>query len=243
MKPGLIIQGKFYPKDINVKIADSSNRKINFEIENKIDDNWKEYEKTKKKNGGMIWDATTYRLEDLKKDGDKIELFLGEINFSKRIGARGCLKELAVLGKDYYPAGIYLAAIIKTNDGHYVIGELSGKTTVEGEVSLIGGLLSKDEMLIKSSVDISEMLQKELEEEIYIESNEIKDIYLKAIIQTERLAFGLIFYVNLNISAENIKYKFVPNDEIAGIKFCSKKEIVNILKSMGGARELIAGLI
>ncbi|MFZ2154106.1 MAG: hypothetical protein WAV16_02635 [Candidatus Moraniibacteriota bacterium] len=243
MKSKIVAEGKFYPEDISLEFADFSNRKIDFETENKIDEYWKKYAKVKKESGGMIWDAVTYRLEGLSQCDNKIDISLGEINFSKRIGAREYLNELSVLGRDYYPAGIYLASIIKTNDEYYVMGELSGKTVVESDISLIGGVLSRDEMIIKNSVDIFEMLQRELDEEIYIKNSEISDIYLRAITQTERLNFGFIFCVNLNIDAKDIQDRFVPNDEIAGVRFCSKKEIKNILRSMGGARALVGELI
>lgn len=243
MKPKIIVQGKFYPKDVEVEFADFSNRKIDFEIENKIDANWKEYEKVKKENGGIVWDAVTYRLEDLKMENNKIKLVLGEINFSKRIGARWCLDELEKCGIDYYPKGIYLAAIIETGDNYYIMGELSGKTVVSSVASLAGGVLSKDEAVIGKSEDIFGALYREIKEELNIDKENLKDLYLKAIIMTERLSIGFIFYVSLDMNIESVQNKFIANDEFVSIKGHNKEEIVNVLKSMGGAKALVSELI
>ncbi|HBI17663.1 MAG: hypothetical protein UR60_C0006G0034 [Candidatus Moranbacteria bacterium GW2011_GWF2_34_56] len=243
MKPKIIIKGKFYPKDINVDFSNSSNRKIDFEIENKIDKKWKEYEGEKKQEGGMIWDAVTYRLEDLKVRENKLNITLGEIKYSKRIGARWFLDKLEKLGEKYYPRGVYLASIVKTKDECYVMGDLSGKTLVLSDVSLVGGVLSKDEGIIEKSDDIFKALQREIKEELNINKENLEDIYLKAVILTERLAIGFIFCVNLNMNMENVQSNFIVNDEFVAVKGYGKKEIKDILKSMSGARALVGELI
>ncbi|EKE20983.1 MAG: hypothetical protein ACD_7C00397G0001 [uncultured bacterium] len=243
MKPKIIVQGKFYPKDIDVDFSKLSGRKIDFEIENKIDKKWKEHEKEKKQEGGMIWDSVTYRLENLKAKENKLNITLGEIKYSKRIGARWFLDKLEKLGDGYYPKGIYLAAIVKTKDEYYVMGDLSGKTLVLSDVSLVGGVLSKDEGIIEKSDDIFGALQREVKEELNIDKENLEDIYLKAVILTERLAIGFIFCASLNMDMESVQGNFIANDEFVAVKGYEKKEIKDILKSMGGAKALVGELI
>lgn len=243
MKSKIIVQGKFYPKDIEVEFADFSNRKIDFEIENEIDKNWRKYEKIRKKEGGMIWDSITYRLENLKEEGCKVNVLLGEINFFKRIGARFSLDKIEKLGEDYYPMGIYLAAIIETKDNYFLLGNLTKNTTAVNKNNLIGGILSKDEMPVKDSNDIFESLCNEIFEELNIKKEKIQDMFLKSIILSERLAAGFIFYVKLNVNREDVENTFISNNEVSGLDFYIEDEFKKALKSIDDTRKLISELV
>ncbi len=243
MKPRKLCEGVFYPENILLNFSNLYKIKIDQNIEIKIKKSWNKYKKKKISEGGIIWDATTYRLDFLDIMERDMELFLGEVKFSKRIGARDYLDEIFKLGNEFYPNGIFLSSIIQTSNNKYIIGEMSGKTISQSKFDLIGGVLSKDEKCIKTSNDIFNELLKELKEEVDINQSEVIDIYLRSIIQTEKMQVCFLFFVNINLNSQMVSDRFLSNNEILDIKFLEKKELMTFFEKAEGYKRIISTLV
>ncbi len=243
MKPTILLDGKFVQDDIDLDFSGQFARKIDDEIEVKIDAEWQSFSERKLSEGKMIWDATTYRLDKIAQNEGGVKLFLSEISFAKRIGARPFLKELNKLGERYHPQGISVVGIIQTSDGQFVLGHMTMKTLAENEFDVIGGVLSKDETPIESSVDIFGALLLEMQEEINIGREFVEEMYLRSIIQTERVQACFVFCAKLNINANEVHRRFIPNDELRGVKTCSKQEFAQILSFVSEYKVLISRFI
>jgi hypothetical protein len=243
MEPKILCEGAFYPKDIALDFSGLHERKIDIDIDRKIKETWVKYKDDKTKSGGMIWDANTYRLNFLKQTGNKIQLFVGEIPFSVRIGSREHLEELFRLGQDFFPNGLFLTSFIQTSDGNYLMGHMSGKTTSLSRTGLIGGVLSKDEKEIKTPEDIFEGMLKEIKEEINIQREDVTDIYLRSVIQTEKMQACLLFSIKTSLNDQNIRDNFTSNEEIIDILILNKEQLIESLNALMGYKKIISTLI
>ncbi len=68
MKPAILLDGKFVQDDIDLDFSGQFARKIDDEIEVKIDAEWQSFSERKLSEGRMIWDATTYRLDKIAQN-------------------------------------------------------------------------------------------------------------------------------------------------------------------------------
>lgn len=90
-----------------------------------------------------IWDSLLYRFGGHEVLGDTITLFASTITF----------KEALVWGRyeteDTIPAPLSAVVLPKTSDQYYLLGKRAPSLIYkEGEVCLIGGILSRDEIIV-----------------------------------------------------------------------------------------------
>lgn len=183
---------------------------------------WKEQQKIAKKNGVKLWDSIVYRYEDSYITGGKVMVMFSTMHY-KEVFA---MKEKGIASKFCFVSGL-----IETSDGLFVFGKRGKHLVKANTYDFIGGVMSETEREVKEGEDIQEMLFSELEEEINVHREVIKECHLRQIIATDTGSVGFIFYTKLNITGEEVKMKFMEkNDgEMAEVVLKSMQEVPDFL--------------
>lgn len=205
----ILFKGPFQISDIEVKINNSSNRKIHPEFENNIDSIWSAKLQEANQNITNLWDSNIYRLNSFSQNQKKLILELNLISFKTIIGLKTqILRSKPKISQDYWPKGLFVSAIIKTSDNRYIFAKTKSSVIKNGQPDIIGGVLSKEETLITDSRNITSHLLKELHEEINIKPNTINNLKLEGGIVSAWGNIGLIFSLGLTLNTQQVKTNF-----------------------------------
>lgn len=182
--------------------------------------------------GIKAWDSQIYRLENFRVDRDKLFLNFSLIPYSVRVGIKAHRDEMEKFGQDYLSKALYVSAIIETSDGKYLIGKLSGKTLNEKSIDFIGGVLSHDEIEIRSSDDLWQVMFTELDEEANIKKDDVESSSLVGGATSWYSNVALIFYVKLKIDSETVKRKFADrsDDELSDLLCVERPELEKMMR-------------
>lgn len=229
--PEILALGKYLPSDLEVSVSES-NRKIDLEIESKLEAIWETKKKKADENGQICYNGLSYRLNSLKKVNDKIILDFGIFEYKVRTGLI-VIPEYFNLPEEFYHKGCFSSATVKTNDNRYVMVELSGKSMNLNEVDFIGGVMETT-IEMKTGESIFQSLYAELEEEAGVAKNEINESYLRLIFLTQNTYVGFYFEISLNISSIELLERFKKENkdlDIKSLKDFSRDEYIKILEN------------
>lgn len=227
---GLAI-GKFTPENLLVSVSDST-RKINLEVEEQVDAIWEEKMSKAEQEGRVCYNGTSYRLNSLKEDGQKIIINFGLLEYKAR-QALPTIPSYLELQEEYYHKGCYTGATVKTIDNTFLVVELSGKSMNTFVSDMLGGIMEKPQE-IETGEDIFECIYGELKEEACIRKSDIKECYLRSIFLTPNTHICFYFEVIVNVSSEILLSKFSnenQDQDIKSLKALSREEYVSFLKS------------
>ncbi len=242
--PKLLVSGKFLPEDLIVSVSES-NRKIDSAIESGVDELWKEIIKKAKSERRTCYNGTTYRLNSLEKEENKLIIDFGTIEFKTR-EALTATPEYFDLSEEYYKKSCYNDATVKTSDDRYLMVELSGKSMNPNKTDLMGGIMEKP-LEIETGDDVFKSIYIELEEEGCITKLDIKEIYLRAIYLSAKTDIGFYFEVTLNVSLEELQNRFELENKDPDIKSLmgfTRNEYLSHLSNHGSmTKQFIAKLI
>ena len=240
----ILALGKFQPGDLVVSTSES-NRKIDFEIENKIDTIWEIEKRKADQEGKICYNGVSYRLNSLKIEKDKIFIDLGTIEFKTRRGLKMVPKYFS-LPEEYYQKGCYSVATVKTSNEMYLMVELSGKSMNDNAIDLVGGIMEKP-IEMRTGEDIFNSLYSELEEESCIRKSDVKELFLRAVYLGTNTNVGFYFETSLNISSENLVSRFKKENkdqDIKSLKIFSRSEYLSALNNhISNNKQLIVELI
>lgn len=185
------------------------------------------------KRGVVVWNSNTYRLESINAESGKLHLELGYIEYKVRATMRN-IPGIYDLTDEHWPKGVFVTSIIRTGDGFYVFGELSGKTIVDKIYDTIGGTLTPEEGSVKTGNDLFTALYRELKEECKISGDSIKSCSLRGAILTDFLNVGLLFEVELTRTKDEVKKDFeMENDgELSDLIFVAPGEAKKFTESI-----------
>lgn len=241
--PKVLVEGKFYPQDLEISVSESS-RKIEPRIESQLEEIWQKKVKLAKEKGKNIYNGISYRLNDLKIEKGHLLLDLATIEYKVRDGLID-IPEYFELSEEYYRKGCHTGASVKTSDGLYIMVELSGKSMNENKIEVLGGILETPPEIFDGN-GIFSSLYREMQEEALINQEDILSSYLRAIFLDFKTNIGLYFEVILNVTSEEIikRHKNGSTDaDIKSIKFFSKEEYLNELTNHNVSKQLIADLL
>jgi len=182
--------------------------------------------------GIKAWDSQVYRLENFQVRHESLFLKFGLIPYSTRMGIKKYRNEIDSLGPDYFSKSLYVSAFIETRDSKYLMGRLSGKTLNEKTVDFIGGVLSFDEIKIKSSGDIWKIMYRELEEEANIKKEDIQSAILIGGAVSWYSNVALVFYIKLKIDSETAMKGFNKrsDDELSELLCLDRSELERMMR-------------
>lgn len=240
MTPLLLAKGHFQPKDLLVSVSES-NRKIEAAVEGQIEALWKTKVTSAQQQGKTIYNGLSYRLNNLVIEGDKLKLDFGIFDFK----TRECLVEAQGyenLTEEYFRKGCHSQGTIKTQDGKYLLVELSGKSLNFNKVDFIGGIMETKPEL-KTGEDVFQSFLLELEEEACISTSDIDDIYLNIIYLNIHTNVGFYFEVLLNINSEELAARFTRDRkdlDIKSLKILSRDDYLATLRAININKAFIA---
>ena len=115
------------------------------------------------------------------------------------------------------------------------------------ETEHIGGIFEKP-LPLENGTDLFNHLYKEMQEEALLNKKDIKDLNLRAVIQSQRGAVNFVFKTTLNITANELKTRFKQNTnhdpDIADLLILNKLEYVDYLENCGrDIKKLMVGLV
>jgi hypothetical protein len=229
--PEILALGKYSPNDLIVSVSES-NRKIDPIIERKIDAIWEAKKKEADENGKICYNGLSYRLNSLKKVGDKISLDFGIIEYKIREGVKK-IPQYFNLPEEFYGKGCYSMTTVKTSDNHYLMVELSGKSMNKHTIDLLGGIMETN-IEAKTGADIFQSLFIELEEEACIDKSDIEKSYLRSVFLGINTNVCFYFEVGLNISSSELQNRFKTKNkdqDIKSLKDFSPDKYMQVLKN------------
>ncbi len=241
--PKILASGKFRPEDLAVSIHES-NRKINPAFESQVDGIWKVKVQEAQERGVTCYNGITYRLNALTQKEGKLIIDLGTIEFK----TRQCLPEIPGyfdLSEEYYRKGCHTLATVKTNDGKYLMVELSGKSMNKNGIDFLGGIMETD-MPIRTGEDIFRSLYKELEEEGMIAREDVQEAFLMMVYLTANTNVGFYFKVSLKVSSGELLERFekgAQDADIKSLKVFSRAEFFETLRHHNTNKQFLSSII
>lgn len=241
MNPRILLQGDFAEEDIVIHYSDKGKRKINPQIESRIDNIWLETLISAKEKGQQAYDGISYRCDSLSINNGKLHLWISPTSFKIVNGLKKLKEEIWLLGEDYMSKCIAIASIIKTSDNKFIFGEKTGKTLSNSARDLIGGII--EDLEFSSSRVIFQTNIRELGEEASIKPEQIASSRLVEVIQSSTGSILIILYTKLNIDSNSLLERFRnenDNLELNNLIITDNVKLVEVLKSMEGYRRTIA---
>ncbi len=227
--PKILLKGKFRPEDLIVSVSES-NRKINPEIEAKLEAIWEEKKKRADENGQNCYNGISYRVNSLTQQKGKIIIDFGTFEYKVRDGLID-VPEYFDLPEAYWRKGALTGGSVKTLDDRYAMVELSGKSMNKNRIDLPGGIMETN-IPMNSGEDVFESFYVELEEEIGVMKEDIQECFLKVILIEKKTNVGFYFEVLLKLTAAELEERFKSNQDqdIKKILFFTKVEYLETLK-------------
>jgi 8-oxo-dGTP pyrophosphatase MutT (NUDIX family) len=229
----LLLSGKYQPGDISVIPAPSSLPPLPANLERALEKAWQAQLRRAAEEGYALWDAPCYRWEECHSIPDgKLALSVSEIPY-KYVRGSIALLESGKLPEGYESRQMYSSLVIRTADGQYVFG-ISAKEFYVGELKFIGGVYGVTENRLTDGYALFQSALRELEEEVNISADQVKEMTLSRIYATPRGMRDLCFKVEVAADAAGIRRAFAsrPDPELSDLLILSPVK----------AREAVAAL-
>ncbi len=139
------------------------------------------------------------------------------------------------------------AAHIETHDRKFVLVALSGKSMNGYGIEHVGGVLEKP-LPLKNGRDLFKHLYKEIKEEARIYKKDLKNLYLKKVVQGQRGAVHFIFKTKLKITSTELKQRFKQNrkkdPDIGDLLILERSEYLDYLNNCRrSVKKVMVGLM
>jgi hypothetical protein len=242
--PKVLLKGRFDFNEIQI-IERPTNLLLPPDLREEVAQKWEDLKRQAKEKNIKVWDSINYRLNDFKIVNGILTLEIAELNFSTRVGLAEIREKLWVLGYEFFPRGLFIGTLLETNDGEYIFGERSKKSATRSRTDIIGGVLSKKEVIIKSGSDFKNALTAELSEEINVTKEHLLESYVMGLVLTDSTQVGIITYTKLNLSSEEVNDSFKnKNDgEMESLVFVDEDKLRDYLNNLGGYKPAIVELL
>jgi len=212
-----------YPANIQVKIDELRNEKI---------------QTAKSLGKEPMRDATKYRMKSLNYEDWVLCFDLQYIWYKNVSQAKFVLEDIdRLLWEDGYTMQVYTNSLIQTTDGYFLFGERSAKylNRTQWDIDFIGWSLDQVKWKILEPKDIYESLLCELQEEIWIESDNVLDCNLIAVNRSKWMHCWLLFDTKLNLTKDEAMTKFNKNtdNEMQNFKIIESKDLYERITANG----------
>lgn len=239
----VLISGDFVPQDVIVALQ-PSNRQIDNETENQIERVWREKVAGAERNGKLLYNGLSYRLNSYRVVDDKLFLDLGTLEYKVRDGLIAVPRYLS-LPESYWRKGLYSTATVRTSDAQYLMVELSGKSMNTNTIDLIGGVV-ETEPKIHDGNGIFESFLRELEEEALVAREEVESCRLKSLMQERRGNITLYFEVLLRLSSADLRQRYAGaalENDIKAVAFFNRDEYLETLRRHNPNKQLVGQVL
>lgn len=244
LQPKILIKGIFYPKNIRVNFENKSNRKVDSEIESRIDSIWDRVHNEAREQGKLTFNGKIYRLNNYHVSNSQLEITFSQIEYKTRIGIIEQMDKVLSLGEDYLHKNVAIGGLIKTADNKYVFGIKSGKTMNQSKEDIIGGMVEPDFKITSGEMLIEENF-REIKEELNVDKELVQDLHVIGLVLSSNGGIIIITSCSLTIDSDVVKKKFDEDsdEEHSDLRFVEAEVLNNYLDELGGYRPLIKDLI
>ena len=150
-------------RDIKVKYYDEY-IKLPDQIQGKIDSKWSEF----LQGNSTLWDGDIYCVDNIRMSENYIEITCKKGKYSHYL-----YQERIGLPKEYECRNISAGALLETNDGYFVLGELDENTSYPTVLQIPGGNIDKKD-ISNGKIDCIKTIIRETNEEINSDLNDKK---------------------------------------------------------------------
>lgn len=232
MKDKILFTTQCGIEQIICKLITKSNREVNAKIESQINSIWLSGVADKKKEGGVLYNGNTFRVEAIKKLDSMFEISIYPVKYKIFYGLHKQIDKINMLGKKYSPNNLAVGALLKTSDQKYIFCKQSEKAYANPGISIIGGIVEKTKK-IKDILKAN--LFSEITQETGIPPKEIKRIKPLCFIQSKQGSIILFNLVELTItSGKALKiFRTKHDNELSELILVVKEGIVDFVAELG----------
>jgi len=233
MLPKIIAKGPFLPENISLITNPVSQRQTNPEIEEVISKTWHELETNVKAKNQLLWNGESLRLDDLKEEHGKLELYTSPTDYKTRTCLERNVQEVKNLGLPYLSAGLAIGGFVETLDGFYVFNQRSVKSVEKFRIDFIGGVM--DNMEAKDGFDLLNHMYLEIQGELNLSKDFIQNISILGLVLSN---FGNIIIatsVKLKISFDELSQIFEQkhDEEVQNLVKIDPKDLPEFIAKLG----------
>jgi hypothetical protein len=206
-----LLQGRrIDPDTIQVEFKDEKFVNADPEIAKKIQIVWDAYYQEQIGKGIQMQNLDNYRLDSISNMKGAITLHLSVIDYATKIGFREYLKThpISDFVLDQLPRGIGIGGLLKTADNKYIFAKKSGKTNAKFATGFIGGIPTRDEVVINSGRDLAHHLEEEIFEELGVSIENISEISITDIVLSDSGSIMILTESNINLTVEEVRESF-----------------------------------
>lgn len=239
----ILVSGQFYKKDIFITFNETSNRKINRQVESTLNSIWQKLYADAVEAGKVVYDGDNFRLDSYNIEQDKLNLKISPLKFSTLVSLRENLDELKKLGEEYYPKNLSIGGFIKTTDNKYIFGQKSTKIMSMSSADFIGGMLDGLRSIDSEGLFIKH--EEEVFEETGVSSQHFVESYIVGMILGHKAGVSIITSTLLDLSSMEVQSIFdkYNQEEISKLVFIDQKDLKSYLESFEGYKKESAKLI
>lgn len=240
--PRILHNHQFSLSDTTVRILDHVWR-ADAEYERMAETAWQVKLRKAEQDAQPLWDGTYYRVSntsDITGPMGVRKLELGTIQY-RYISTFGRLHEEHKRRKLAPLYHLSTAALIRTNDAHYVFG----RRTRGGAIDLIGGGVQRDEMEIACATDIGQNLYKEIREEVGIQYTDSLRMNGVGVLMSSTSNVLIIAHIDLRLTRDEVTDRFADReeDEMAEPVIVPESDLRSFLHHLTDYRMLIPDLL
>lgn len=235
--------GSIHHKALGVTFSFRSSRKVDPELKKECDKQWEDLLAIARKKDTGLFEAEIYRLESLTQTKESLHLSLSTVPYSFTKTAH-LSQRIYRLSERYWPKSLFSAILVKTKEGNYVFGQ-RGTTVSKNATDMVGGVISYSETQIRSGEDFFDVIEREVREEIGVNSDEIKSDLLRAVFLTSGLKYCVLFEVALNITSAQLMKRFPErtDPEFKNLVLVKPDQLTSFLGMLGGYKTTIIEII
>ena len=244
IKPKILAAGPFKPENVKIKLNPKSKRKINPEIEKSCKKIWKDFYKKSKQEGKVIYDGTSYRLDQLYQKGKSLEVEISKVKFSIKKPLNIQIDKLEKHGFEYFPNTIAIGGPLHTKDDKFIFGKKSGNTVSLTNIDFIGGVAETDTKLANGK-DLLKVVEKEMYEEVNVPSNQVDSYQFLGVILSPwaNVIFVIIPVLKITFKEVLNLFKDRTDPELSRLIVVEKENIIDYLGNLDGYKPQAAKLL
>ncbi len=241
IEPKVLFVGPIDSSKLKVDVVES-NRRTNPQIDQMVEEKWKELKSWADREGRTLFNGTSYRLNTVTEVDDAVKLEVAEIKYNIRRSLAGLSDILSEYGEDFYGKGMAIGGPVRTLDGKYVFGLRSGKSVTPTDIDFIGGILEDFEF--KDGSSLLEKDKSELCEELGIGDLDIRSIEILGLVLSNTGNVIVITFTDLAVNSNQLSQLFSNADEeMKKIIFVEENALKNYLNNLGGYKPSVVELL
>ncbi len=208
----VLLNGEFRENDLVVNLTDKK-PSANELVTRAVEQLWSDMVKGRKSVGKETWDSKIYSLVNYQLANSKLIIDVGLTTYKYLQGTNATYWLLGdIYGKACLANGALVQSVVFDCNGKCVFGKRNTGAKIEYEpIVIFGGTMDKEDKKgseIKGGQNPFTAIRLELKEELGLDKNDIKDLYIKFLVEDRKYYPILYFWTFLTVTYEELRGKF-----------------------------------